>query len=57
MMYYAGRAAASHAQSSSSVRYVMTQDNGVTWEEIEDGRVSSQPEKDIAHHVVYEEFR
>ena len=35
----------------------MTQDNGVTWEEIEDGRMSSQPEKDIAHHVVYEEFR
>ena len=57
MMYYAGRAEAANAQYSSYVRYVMTKDNSVTWEEIEAGRMSSQPEKDIAHHVVYEEFR
>lgn len=53
LMKYEGNTKGSNATYNSYVRYVLTNDNSVTWDDIWMGALSSRVDDDIDHHVVY----
>lgn len=53
LMKYEGKAESPNATYDSYVRYVLTNDNSVTWGDIVGGMLSSQSGDHIDHHVVY----
>lgn len=53
LMRYEGKPESPHANYASYVRYVLTNDDSVTWEDIVWGMLSSQSGDYIAHHSVY----
>lgn len=57
MMHYMGRADTPDAAYASYIRYVLTRDDSVTWEDIMAGRLSSQAGQAIDCYPVYEELR
>lgn len=57
LMYYTGEAPTVHATYDTYSRYVLTNDNKVTWEELQKGMFSSQLGDYIEHHTVYTDLR
>lgn len=53
LMKYEGQAESSDALYKSYVRYVLTNDDTVTWKELMYGMISSQSGDYIAHKIVY----
>lgn len=53
MMRYAGEAETPYATYQSYIRYVLTNDDSVTWQDIQKGMVSSKLGDAIPHKVVY----
>ena len=53
LMKYEGEAESPHASYQSYVRYVLTNDGSVTWEELVHGMISSKFGDYIDHHSVY----
>lgn len=56
LMRYEGEAESPHASYDSYVRYVLTKDDSVTWEDIVHGMLSSRFGDYIPHHSVYTEL-
>lgn len=56
MLRFEGEAPTEHATYDRCVRYVLVNDNTVTWEELEWGLFSSQMGDYIPHTVVYTDF-
>lgn len=57
LMYYTGGAPSSSAIYDSYIRYVLTNDNTVTWEDIFRGMISSQFDAYIDHYPIYTDYR
>ncbi len=57
LMYYAGRAETPDATCSSYIRYVLTKDDSVTWEDIWAGMLSAQSDQAIDCYPVYVDLR
>ncbi len=57
MLRFEGDAETPYASYDSYVRYVLVNDNTVTWEELQHGIFSSQMGDYIAHHTVYTDLK
>ena len=57
LMHYTGEAPTTHATYDTYSRYVLTNDNNVTWEELQKGMFSSQLGDYIEHHSVYTDLQ
>lgn len=57
LMHYTGEAPTSYATYDTYSRYVLTNDNKVTWEELQKGALSSQLGDYIEHHTVYTDLQ
>ena len=57
LMHYTGEAPTWHATYDTYSRYVLTNDNKVTWEELQKGMFSSQLGDYIEYHTVYTDLQ
>ncbi|MBO5069503.1 MAG: hypothetical protein J6C37_03980, partial [Roseburia sp.] len=57
LMYYTGEAPTAYATFDTYSRYVLTNDNQVTWEELQKGMFSSRLGDYIEHHTVYTDLQ
>lgn len=53
LMHYTGDAPTTYATYDTYARYVLTNDNTVTWEDIFQGMISSQIGQSIEHYSIY----
>lgn len=53
LMHYTGEASTAYATYNTYTRYVLTNDNTVTWEDIFQGMISSQSDQAIEHYSIY----
>ena len=56
LIKYQGKPRSSTATFSEYIRYVLVNDDSVTWEDIEDGMLSSKSDASIDHYNVYTKY-